>query len=87
MRIPLCEAFGFVLGGGEREFDGGKARGKGKGELTGGWREEWEVEGAGRRGGGVAFWPMWKPVGGRVGNDAVEPWERGLLSGPGEFGC
>ncbi len=26
--------------GGEREFDGGKAQGKGKGGLTGGWREE-----------------------------------------------
>ena len=42
VRIHLYEAFGFVAGGrgDEREFDGGKARVKGKGELTGGWREE-----------------------------------------------
>jgi len=40
VRIPLCEAFGFAAGGGEREFDGGKAQGKGKGGLRGGWREE-----------------------------------------------
>jgi len=31
---------GLWRGGGEREFDGGKARGKGKEGLTGGWREE-----------------------------------------------